>query len=101
MDEKKKMLNHKQKVLNDAGNTAAQLQTEVEQRQGDLEKIKNLEGRLEKEKQQVTEGINKMEDEMVNKFQSAEQLNDGFEDEKQKMAAIKQMVSLYKQGLRN
>lgn len=51
MEERKRMLNHKQKVLNDAGNTAAQLQTEVEQRQGDLEKIKNLEGRLEKEKQ--------------------------------------------------
>lgn len=38
---------------------------------------------------------------MANKFQTADQLNDGFEDEKQKMASIKQLVSLYKQGLRN
>jgi len=30
-----------------------------------------------------------MEDEMANKFQTADQLNDGFEDEKQKMASIK------------
>ena len=44
------------------------MQVEVEARQQDLEKIKNLEGRIDKEMEQYGEQIDKMEDEMANKF---------------------------------
>lgn len=64
VDEMKKDLNFKQKQLENAESTAAKLSVEVEQRQNDLEKIKNLEGRIDKEMQQVTDGVSKMEDEM-------------------------------------
>ena len=51
VDEMKKDLNFKQKQLENAESTAAKLAVEVEQRQNDLEKIKNLEGRIDKEMQ--------------------------------------------------
>jgi hypothetical protein len=48
--------------------TAAKLQVEVEARTADFEKIRTLEDRIDKEMQTVADGINKMEDEMANKF---------------------------------
>lgn len=74
VDEMKKDLNFKQRQLNDAEMTAAKLQIEVEARTGDLDKISNLESRIEKEMEAVAEGINKMEDEMQNKFMRVDEL---------------------------
>ncbi len=47
---------------------------ELETRQNDLEKIKNLEVKIEKENQVMNEKIEKMEDEMVNKFPNVNKL---------------------------
>jgi predicted RNase H-like nuclease (RuvC/YqgF family) len=54
--------------------TAAKLQVEVEARTADLDKISNLEARIDKEMETVAEGINKMEDEMRNKFMRVDEL---------------------------
>jgi len=64
VDEMKADLNFKQRQLNDAEMTAAKLQVEVEARTADLDKIRSLESRIDKEMETVAEGINKMEDEM-------------------------------------
>lgn len=64
----KQDLNFKQRQLNDAESTAAQLQVEVESRTQDLEKIKNLEGRMDKEMESYQQNVDKMRDEMTNKF---------------------------------
>ncbi len=65
--------------------TAAKLQIEVEARTADLEKIRNLESRIDKEMDTVADGINKMEDEMQNKFTKVEDLQSGFEQEKERL----------------
>jgi hypothetical protein len=44
-------LNFKKRQLDDAENTAAKLQVEVDTRTGDLQKIKNLENRIDNELQ--------------------------------------------------
>ena len=77
-EEMKSDLKFKQRQLNDAESTAASLQVEVEARQQDLEKIKNLEGRIDKEMEQYGEQIDKMEDEMANKFTQTDQLQADF-----------------------
>ena len=69
VEEMKRDLNFKQRQLNEAESTAASLQVEVEARKADLEKITNLEGRMDKEMEVYQENINRMEDEM-NKFRS-------------------------------
>lgn len=99
VDELRKDLNFKQRQLSDAESTAAKLQVEVEQRQADLEKIKSLEGRIETEMSTVQDGINKMEDEMANKFTKADQLEAQFEQEKKRLVLIKQLVGQYKGAL--
>lgn len=55
--EKKNELQFKEQQVENSENTYARLKVELEQRQNDLEKIKTLEGRIEKEMQQVTEKI--------------------------------------------
>ena len=42
-------LSYKKNLLDNAENTYARLKVELEQRQNDLDKIKTLEGRIEKE----------------------------------------------------
>jgi hypothetical protein len=64
-----------------------------------LEKIKTLEGRIEKEMQQVTEKINQMEDEMTNKFTKTDDLKVDFDREKVRLAAIRTFLQQYKPGL--
>ena len=82
VDEMKKDLQFKQRQLNDAEMTAAKLQIEVEARTADLDKIKNLEVRIDKEMETVAEGINNMEDAMQNKFAKIDDLTAEFEHEK-------------------
>ena len=64
--------------------TAAKLQIEVEARTADLDKIRHLEQRIDKEMDTVAEGINKMEDEMQNKFTKVDELTGAFESEKER-----------------
>jgi chromosome segregation ATPase len=92
----KKDLNFKQRQLNDAEMTAAKLQIEVEARTTDLDKIRNLEQRIDKEMETVAEGINKMEDEMLNKFNKVADLSGNFEEEKRRLHLIKHLVEKYK-----
>jgi hypothetical protein len=46
----------------------------VEARTADLDKIRNLETRIDKEMETVADGINKMEDDMQNKFAKVDEL---------------------------
>jgi hypothetical protein len=57
VNEKKSDLDFKKGVLENSETTFARLKVELEQRQTDLEKIKTLEGRIDKEMQQVTDKI--------------------------------------------
>jgi intraflagellar transport protein 74 len=95
----KKDLKFKERQLNDAEQTAAKLQVEVDTRTSDLQKIKNLESRIENELSQVTEGINKMEDDIANKYTRSDQVTEDFENEKERLIVIKKMVVKYKTGL--
>lgn len=92
-------LNFKQRQMNDAGDTAARLQVEVEQKKQELEKIKSLEGKIEKEMQQVAEGIEKMTDEMNNKFSRTNEVTAQAESDKRRLKLIKHLVAQYKNGL--
>jgi chromosome segregation ATPase len=92
VDELKKDLNFKQRQLNDAESTAAKLAVEVESRQADLEKIKSLEGRIDNEMSSVADGINKMEDDMANKFTKVDQVKEQFEEEKKRIVVIKKLI---------
>jgi chromosome segregation ATPase len=95
----KKDLNFKQRQLNDAESTAAQLQVEVESRTQDLEKIKNLEGRMDKEMELYADNVAKMEDEMANKFTKTDELRAKHEHEKRTLSQIKRLVGLYRAAL--
>ena len=92
-------LKFKQRQLNDAEMTAAKLQIEVEARTADLDKIKNLEVRIDKEMETVQEGINNMEDAMNNKFTKIDDLTNDFESEKERLHLIKDLVEKYKSKL--
>jgi intraflagellar transport protein 74 len=99
VDEMRNDLKFKQRQLNDAEMTAAKLQIEVEARTADLDKIKNLEVRIDKEMETVAEGINNMEDAMANKFAKIDDLTNEFEHEKQRLYLIKDLVEKYKSKL--
>jgi Skp family chaperone for outer membrane proteins len=58
-----------------------------------------LENRIENELAQVSEGIDKMEDDIQNKFSKTDNLTTNFEEEKKRLIVIKQLVLQYKNGL--
>ena len=95
----RKDLKFKERQLNDAESTAAKLQVEVDARNMDLEKIKSLETRIESELAHVALGMNKMEDEMANKFTQVDMLTIGFDEEKKRLTLLKSMVNTYKNAL--
>lgn len=99
VEEMKKDLNFKQRQLNEAESTAASLQVEVEARKADLEKITNLEGRMDKEMEVYSENINRMEDEMANKFTRTEELQANHEAEKVRLKSIRKQVGQYRNGI--
>ena len=99
VEEMKRDLNFKQRQLNEAESTAASLQVEVEARKADLEKITNLEGRMDKEMEVYQENINRMEDEMNNKFTRQDELQAEHESEKQRLQSIRQQVNAYRTGM--
>ena len=99
VEEMKKDLNFKQRQLNEAEGTAAALQVEVEGRRADLEKITNLEGRMDKEMEVYGENIERMQDEMANKFTRLDELKANHENEKTRLRSIRQQVSSYRTGI--
>lgn len=92
-------LDHKKTQLDNAENTFARLKVELEQRQNDLEKIKTLESRIDKEMQQVADKVTEMEDQMANKFTSTDQLKEDFDREKERLASIKKYLQQFKAGI--
>jgi chromosome segregation ATPase len=92
-------LNFKQRQLNDAERTAAQLQVEVEARRQDLNKYKHLEGTIKSQLEQYEQSVAKMEDELANKFPKTNELSQTFQRDKESMNNIKNMASQYKVGL--
>ena len=99
VEEMRKDLNFKQQQLDHAESTAAALQVEKENRQADLEKITNLEGRMDKEMEVYAENINKMEDDMANKFTKIGELQASHENEKARLKSIRSQVSAYRTAL--
>lgn len=71
----------------------------MEQRQADLDKVKNLEGRIDKEMQTQKEKIDEMKDEMENKFTRVDEMKEEFAKEKIRLAALKNLLQVYKPGL--
>ena len=65
------------------------MQVEVEARKADLEKITNLEGRMDKEMEVYGENINRMEDEMANKFTRIPELQANHEAEKLRLKSVR------------
>jgi intraflagellar transport protein 74 len=74
VDEMKNDLKFKQGQLENSESTAARLKVQQETINNDLEKVKNLEGRIHKEMAQATEKISQMEDDMHNKFTKTDDL---------------------------
>jgi len=99
VEEMRKDLNFKQRQLNEAESTAASLSVEVDARKADLEKITNLEGRMDKEMEVYAENINRMEDEMANKFTRTEELQASHDTEKLRLKSIRQQVGAYRTGI--
>jgi predicted nucleic acid-binding Zn-ribbon protein len=65
----------------------------------DLEKVKNLEGRIKKEMEQAQEKIQGMEQEISHKFTKTDELRQQFEEEKFRMGKVKKFIQTYKTGL--
>lgn len=78
-------LKFKQGQLDDSETTAARLKVQKEQVQSDLEKVKNLEGRIHKEMQQARDKILSMDDDMTTKFPMVNQLKQQADEERQRM----------------
>lgn len=64
-----------------------------------MDKIKTLEGRIDKEMEQVGEKISTMEDEMNNKFTKTDDLKVEFDKQKARLTEIKPLLQQYKPGL--
>lgn len=71
----------------------------MEGRRADLEKITNLEGRMDKEMEVYAENINRMEDEMANKFTRVEELKASHESEKVRLQSTRNQVGNYKAAI--
>ena len=75
VEEMREDLNFKQRQLNDAERTAAQLQVEVGNRRQDLQKYKNLEKTIKSQMEEYEQSLQKMEDELANKFPKTNELS--------------------------
>ena len=99
VDEMQKDLKFKQGQLEDSETTAARLRVQQDAIKNDLDKVKNLEGRIHKEMEQAAEKIHQMEDDLSNKFTRTDDLKAQFDTEKVRMAKIKKFLQTYKNGL--
>ena len=64
-----------------------------------MEKITNLEGRMDKEMEVYAENIDRMTDEMQNKFTRVEELKANHEAEKARLRSIRNQVGSYRTGM--
>ena len=62
-------------------------------------KYKNLQGTIKTQLEQYTQSVQKMEYEMLNKFPTTNDLAEKFENDKERLMNIKQLVGMYKHGL--
>jgi len=92
-------LKFKQGQLEDTETTAARLRVQQDSIKNDLEKVKNLEGRIQKEMLQAEEKIAQMDDDITNKFTKTDELKAQFDEEKYRMGKIKKFLQCYKNGL--
>lgn len=99
VDEMKNDLKFKQDQLENSETTAVRLRVQQETIKNDLEKVKNLEGRIKKEMEQAENKITTMTDDINNKFTRTDDLKTQFEEEKQRMRQIKDFLKVYKAGL--
>ena len=99
VDEMKSDLKFKQGQLEDSETTAARLRVQQDQIKQDLEKVKNLEGRIHKEMEQAQDKIASMEDDMSNKFTKTDDLKQQFDEEKVRLGLIKKFINTYRNGL--
>jgi predicted nucleic acid-binding Zn-ribbon protein len=68
--------------------TAARLSVQKDQINQDLDKVKNLEGRIKKEMEQAENKIDSMNSDINQKFKNTDSLKTQFEDEKHRMTKI-------------
>jgi len=80
-------------------NTLARVKIELEQRQGDLEKIETLEGKIERENKNMNEKLKNMQDDMDNKFSKIEIVKTGYDNEKRRLIDLKKQLVKVKPGL--
>ena len=92
-------LKFKQGQLENSESTAARLRVQKETVNNDLEKVKNLEGRIHKEMAQANEKIASMQDDMENKFTKTDELKRQFDEEKERLSKIRAFLKTYKNGL--
>jgi chromosome segregation ATPase len=97
--EMKDDLKFKQELLENSETTAARLKVQHEQIKQDLDKVKNLEGRIKKEMEQAEFKIDSMNGDINHKFQNTDSLKQQFEQEKHRMSKIKKFLTTYKVGL--
>lgn len=64
-----------------------------------MHKYTNLERTIKTQLEEYEQSLQKMEDELANKFPKTNELSMGFQREKETMQNIKAMVSQYKVGL--
>ena len=92
-------LRFKQDQLENSETTAARLRVQQETIKSDLDKVKNLEGRIKKEMEQAESKIEQMNQDINGKFDNTDGLKDQFENEKGRMKQIKDFLKVYKSGL--
>lgn len=90
--DKKENADYQKGLVENSEDTLARIRMELETRQNDLEKIKNLEVKIEKENQQMNEKLEKMEDEMANKFPNVGNMKNQIEQDKKDMIIMKKML---------
>ncbi len=97
--DKKEAVDYNKNLVENAEDTLARLRNELETRQHDLEKIKNLEVKIEKENTQMNDKLEKMEDEMQNKFPEVTKMRGNVEADKQDMQQMKKLLAQVQPGL--
>jgi len=92
-------LDHNKQIVEGSEETLARIKVELETRQNDLEKIKNLETKIEKENVQMNEKLEKMTDEMENKFPNVSKMRQNIENDKVDMQTMKKLLVNVQPGL--
>jgi predicted nucleic acid-binding Zn-ribbon protein len=90
--DKKAAVDYNEGLVENAEDTLARIRKELETRQNDLEKIKNLEVKIEKENGSMNDKIEKMEDEMKNKFPNVGKLKSQIETDKIDTQMMKEIL---------